>query len=68
MTEKKQIHILNLGAGVQSTALFLMSLDGDLDIVYDAAIFADTGDEPESVYVHLEREQRNLDEAMYSRI
>ena len=54
MTEKKQIHILNLGAGVQSTALFLMSLDGDLDIVYDAAIFADTGDEPESVYVHLD--------------
>ena len=54
MTEKKQIHILNLGAGVQSTALFLMSLDGDLDIVYNFAIFADTGDEPESVYVHLE--------------
>lgn len=54
MTEKKQLHILNLGAGVQSTTLFLQSLDRELDIVYDAAIFADTGDEPESVYVHLE--------------
>ena len=52
--EKKQIHILNLGAGVQSTALYLMSMDGDLDIVYDHAIFADTGDEPDSVMEHLE--------------
>tara|TARA_R110000765_G_scaffold163590_1_gene268514 strand:+ start:182 stop:1012 length:831 start_codon:yes stop_codon:yes gene_type:complete len=47
------INILNLGAGVQSTALLLMSLDGDLDIEYDYAIFADTGDEPEDVYTHL---------------
>ena len=39
----RTINILNLGAGVQSTALLLMSLDGDLDIEYDYAIFADTG-------------------------
>ena len=46
------MRILNLGAGVQSTALFLMILDGDLPPV-DFAIFADTGDEPKVVYDHL---------------
>ncbi len=51
----KEIHILSLGAGVQSTALYLMDLDGDLDdIKFDYAIFADPGDEPEAVYTHLE--------------
>lgn len=46
-------HILNLGAGVQSTALYLMSLDGEVQ-KFDAAIFADTQEEPEDVYRHLE--------------
>lgn len=45
--------ILNLGAGVQSTAIFLMILDGDLPPV-DFAVFADTGDEPRAVYEHLQ--------------
>lgn len=49
----KSIRVLNLGAGVQSTALFLMIIDGDLPPV-DVAFFADTGDEPKSVYQHLE--------------
>ncbi len=48
------MRILNLGAGVQSTAIFLMIMDGDLPPV-DFAIFADTGDEPKSVYQHLEK-------------
>jgi hypothetical protein len=47
------MRILNLGAGVQSTTLFLMLIDGDLPPV-DYAIFADTGDEPQDVYQHLE--------------
>jgi hypothetical protein len=47
------VRILNLGAGVQSTTLFLMLIDGDLPPV-DYAIFADTGDEPQDVYQHLE--------------
>lgn len=49
-------HILNLGAGVQSTALYLMSLDGDEPEVpkFDAAIFADTQEEPDDVYNHLD--------------
>jgi hypothetical protein len=49
-------HYLNLGAGVQSTALYLMSIDGDEPEVpkFDAAIFADTQEEPDEVYRHLE--------------
>lgn len=46
------LRILNLGAGVQSTTLYLWAMDGQLEI--DRAIFADTGDEPEAVYRHLE--------------
>jgi hypothetical protein len=47
-------HILNLGAGVHSTCLYLMSLDGELAGCIDYAIFADTQEEPEPVYAHLE--------------
>jgi hypothetical protein len=46
------LRILSLGAGVQSTALLLMTLDGELPPL-DAAIFADTREEPVDVYRHL---------------
>ncbi len=45
-------HVLNLGAGVQSTALFLLAVAGQFR--FDVAVFADTGEEPASVYRHLE--------------
>lgn len=45
--------VLNLGAGVQSTALYLMSMDGEIDPIA-CAIFADVGEEPSSVYDHIE--------------
>lgn len=45
------VTVLSLGAGVQSTTLYLWSIDGKLHI--DAAVFADTGDEPTPVYEHL---------------
>lgn len=45
--------VLNLGAGVQSTAIYLMMLDGDIQPA-DIAIFADTGDEPKAVYEHVQ--------------
>lgn len=61
-----ELHILNLGAGVQSTELYLMSMRGEIQR-FDYAIFADTQDEPggeerrlgipdpeESVYAHLD--------------
>lgn len=51
----KTIRILNLGAGVQSTALCLMSDDGTHGVpLFDHVIFADTGDETPDVYAHLE--------------
>jgi hypothetical protein len=62
----KELHVLNLGAGVQSTTLYLLSQMGKIQL-FDAAIFADTQDEPgaeerrrglpdppESVYAHLD--------------
>ena len=45
--------IISLGAGVQSSTMFLMSCYGELDKA-DAAIFADTQDEPQSVYKYLD--------------
>ena len=50
----KEFHILNLGAGVQSTALYLMFMRGEIKPMIDCAIFADTQDEPKAVYKHLE--------------
>ena len=47
-------NVLSLGAGVQSTAVFLMSCAGELPKL-DLAIFADTGWEPAAVYDQLER-------------
>jgi hypothetical protein len=52
-TAERKYHVLNLGAGVQSTTLYLMSMAGEVR-KFDVAIFADTGEEPEAVYRHLE--------------
>lgn len=46
--------VLSLGAGVQSTTLALLAVEGALPKP-DAAIFADTGWEPAAVYEHLDR-------------
>lgn len=48
-------NILNLGAGVQSTTVYLMACDVKLwgPNLLDFAVFADTGDEPEEVYKHV---------------
>lgn len=45
--------IISLGGGVQSTALMLMSCLGEVERA-DCAIFADTGDESEATYRHLD--------------
>jgi hypothetical protein len=45
----KPMRILSLGAGVQSSTLALMMKHGEVETV-EHAIFADTGDEPKSVY------------------
>lgn len=44
------IHILSLGAGVQSSTLALMAAAGEITPMPVAAIFADTKSEPASVY------------------
>lgn len=48
MTEP--IHIISLGAGVQSSTMALMAAAGEITPMPTAAIFADTQAEPESVY------------------
>lgn len=51
----KEYHILNLGAGVQSTMLYLLAVQKHEVMPHlDYAIFADTGEEPQAVYEHLE--------------
>lgn len=46
------MRVLNLGAGVQSTAVFLMAHNGIIPHI-EHAIFADTQEEPKAVYDHL---------------
>ncbi len=48
------LQIISLGAGVQSSTMALMSACGELDTSVFAAVFADTGDEPASVYTWLD--------------
>jgi hypothetical protein len=53
----RNLRILNLGAGLQSTTLYLMSLKQTIPEsvpLYDYAIFADTQEEPTAVYHHLQ--------------
>ena len=52
MTEP--IHILSLGAGVQSSTLALMAAKGEIGPMPTAAIFADTGAEPKPVMAWLD--------------
>ena len=49
-----KLHVLSLGAGVQSTTMALMAAHGEIEPMPDCAIFADTGAEPKGVYEHLE--------------
>jgi hypothetical protein len=53
-------NILSLGAGVQSSALALMAARGQVGPMPDAAIFADTQAEPQSVYRWLDWLEKHL--------
>jgi hypothetical protein len=46
-------HVLNLGAGVQSTWVYLAYMRGEIMPQIEVAVFADTGEEPAGVYRHL---------------
>lgn len=50
----RRLQVLSLGAGTQSTALLLLSLEGELPPL-DGVYFADTQWEPAAVYAHLDR-------------
>lgn len=54
------LRIISLGAGVQSTTMLLMGLRGEFGGRPDAAIFADTGWEPATVYRHLDWLEREV--------
>lgn len=54
-----QPRVLSLGAGRQSTTLLLLAAEGRIPR-FDYAVFADTGWEPEPVYRHLERIEREV--------
>ena len=54
------IHILSLGAGVQSSTLALMAAAGEITPMPVAAIFADTQAEPASVYKWLDWLEKQL--------
>ena len=50
----RDLTVISLGGGVQSTVLALMAAAGEFDRVPNCAIFADTRWEPPSIYTHLE--------------
>lgn len=53
-------HIISLGAGVQSSTMALMAAAGEITPMPLCAIFADTQDEPKSVYVWLDWLEKQL--------
>lgn len=58
-------HIINLGAGVQSSTMALMAAKGEITPMPDCAIFADTQAEPDSVYEWLEWLEKELPFPVY---
>lgn len=58
-------HIISLGAGVQSSTMALMAAHGEITPMPDAAIFADTQAEPQSVYKWLDWLEKQLPSPVY---
>lgn len=54
MPNPEPIHIISLGAGVQSSTMALMAAKGEITPMPTAAIFADTQAEPKAVYTWLD--------------
>jgi len=54
------MHIISLGAGVQSTTMALMAAHGEITPMPDCAIFADTQAEPLAIYRHLDWLEKQL--------
>lgn len=58
MNTEYALRSLSLGAGVQSTAVYLMALHGEFENPPTVAVFADTHWEPKAVYDHLDNLER----------
>lgn len=54
------LRTISLGAGVQSTTLYLLAVEGAVGPMPDCAIFADTQSEPQWVYEHLDWLEREF--------
>jgi hypothetical protein len=66
MSDQKHWNVISLGAGVQSSVMALMASRGELlDIKVDFAVFADTQDEPASVYNWLDWLEKQLSFPVY---
>lgn len=61
----KPLHIISLGAGVQSSTMALMAAAGDIEPMPDAAIFCDTMAEPKKVYEWLDWLENQLPFPVY---
>jgi hypothetical protein len=59
------VHIISLGAGVQSSTMALMAAHGEITPMPKCAIFADTQAEPQSVYRWLEWLEKQLPFAVH---
>lgn len=59
------MHVISLGAGVQSSTLALMASAGEITPMPDAAIFADTQSEPKAVYAWLDQIEKRLPFPVY---
>lgn len=64
-SKQRQYNFLSLGAGVQSSTLALKASLGELGVIPDAAIFADTQAEPDSVYDWLDWLEKELKFPVY---
>lgn len=62
MTDSALVRVISLGAGVQSTAMQLLAIEGELVERVDFSIFSDTGWEHRDVYEHLDALTRWSDE------
>lgn len=60
MNEQEPIHIISLGAGVQSSTMALMAARGEITPMPKCAVFADTQAEPKSVYEWLDWLEKQL--------
>lgn len=65
MSTDNPIHLISLGAGVQSSTMALMAAAGEITPMPIAAIFADTQAEPKSVYTWLDWLEKKLPFPVY---